>query len=249
MSELDTQTRWPVNLFVLHQANLPFLNGESGQLHNSRLTPRERRLLAVIVMVTLVLGGVALYLAARSLHLTEHGVITQAEVIEHGTHFNIPGVHYYVVYSFRASDAVFTGQQAVSEGIYRRLTRRDAVAEVAYLPDDPQVSRLAGDNQIYTETSLAIFGVFAGAFLALAVFIRPYRTRQLARYGQVIVGEIGASRQQGAHIHVRFTFRSPEGRRLEGIGSTNVHLSSATIPEPGVPVAVLYSNENFYRML
>jgi hypothetical protein len=245
----NSQACFAPNLFLLHRANEAFLRGETRMLNNSRLTRRERLLLRLVIIMTIVTAVLAVYLSIQSLRLTQQGVITRAEIVEHGTRFNIPGISFYVIYRFEAGGQSYTAGQAVSESIYRRLSRLDAVAEIAYLPDNPAVSRLAGDNQIYTETSMSIFSVLVGLLITAAIFIRPYRTRRLARHGRVLMGEIKTHRYDRAHIHVRFTFRSPEGRRLEGVGSARVHDTNHITPEPGVPCAVLYHNENFYRIL
>lgn len=248
MNTLATEPRWPENLFVLRRQHWMYLTGATHNLEPSRLSPTERTLLALLCTLTLFIAGVALYLSATSLRLTEQGQTIRAAVVEHGARPNLPGIGYYVRYAFTVDGQNYAAEQAITRTIYQRLSRRGATAEVAYLPDNPAISRLAGANQIYTETSLAIFGVFAGLGAMAAVFIRPYRTRRLARDGHIILGEIKTQRQDGANIHLRFTFLSPQGRRLDGIGSTTIQENDIQ-PAPGVPVAVLYLNENFYRMI
>lgn len=248
MNTLATEPCWPENLFVLRRQHWMYLTGATQNLEPSRLSPTERTLLALLTMITLVITLAAVYLSVQSLRLTEQGEVIQAAIIEHGPRPNLPGIGYYVRYAFLVDGQQYAAEQAVTRTIYQRLSRRGATAEIAYLPGNPAVSRLAGANQIYTETSLAIFGVFAGLGAIAAVFIRPYRTRRLARNGQIILGEIKTQRQEGANIHLRFTFLSPQGRRLDGIGSTTIHENDIR-PAPGIPVAVLYLNENFYRMI
>ncbi len=248
MNALATETRWPENLFVLHRQHWLYLNGDMRDIEHSRLTSTERILLIALVLFTLTVIVLTLYLSLISLRLTEYGQITNAQITEHGSKPNLPGISYYVVYAFTVDGQTYQAEQAVTRPIYQRLSRRGASAEIAYMPDDPAISRLAGDNQIYTETSIAIFLVLLCPLLIAALFIRPWRTRRLARDGQIILGEIKTYRKVEANIHLRFTLLSPEGRRLNGIGSTTLH-ENDTYPETGLPVAVLYLNENFYRML
>ena len=234
------------NIYLLHEEHAAFLEGEAGQLAGHRFSMREKRILGLLVLATAITGVIALVLSVISLRLTQTGSVTAARVIEHGTRLSLPGLTNYVVYAFTANGQTHTGQSGVTSAIYRQLIRRDASLMIAYLPDNPAISRLAGSHEIYTETSVSIFATLTGIGLCLLMFVRPYRIRRLARAGRLLPGEIKTSRRTRGITYVRFTFLSPEGRRLSGVASSE-RMTAA--PKPGAPVAVLYLNENFYRML
>ncbi|MBZ0297663.1 MAG: DUF3592 domain-containing protein [Anaerolineae bacterium] len=242
-----TTSELPEQLFLLREDHWEYLQGEQSTLPDGRLTQRERHILLGFIVVTFLITCAAIYFSYISLRLTAEGISTEADIIEHGTlSRGIPGLRDYVIYRYTVGNQTYTNQVSVTPAVARRLSRRGATATIVYLPDNPALSRLAGDNELYVETSVSIFLVLVGIGLCLLMFVRPYRVRRLAREGRVLLGEIKTSRRIYGVTHIRFTFLSPEGRRLDGVGSTK-RMTAA--PRPGVPVAVLYSNENYYRML
>lgn len=237
----------PEQLFLLREDYQEYLYGSQLILPDGRLTQSERSRLRVLAVITLLVGCIAAYFSFISLRLTAEGIETSGAITERGTHpRGIPGLSSFVVYSYTVNGETYTQQVSVTSTIARRLNRRGMSAEIIYLPTNPEYSRLTGENQIHTETSVTIFFFLVGISLCLLMFVRPYRVRRLSREGRVLFGEVKTSRRIHGITHIRFTFLSPEGRRLGGVGSTQ---RVAAAPRPGVPVAVLYSNENFYRVL
>ncbi|MBN1202594.1 MAG: DUF3592 domain-containing protein [Anaerolineae bacterium] len=246
--------------FLFHPGNRRFLQGKSRGLSGTATGGLIAVLLVlVLAMVGLfVVVGIPHWLQARE--LDRSGVITQGTVIERDIHEDDEGSDtYYVRYSFVAGDGrAYERQQQVSRSNYSNWAR-GATVRVKYLTGDPAVSRLVDDNTADSGSRIVlIISVVAIAlvmiFVVLAVDQRS-RNRRLASKGQLLRGEVlvctGHKDSDGDYfVTLRYCFLSPEDREITARDRRLANdLKHASLPAPGTAVAVLYADDDTYKVL
>jgi hypothetical protein len=255
-------------LYLLNPHHKEFVEGASKKLgsaerahyaHTFYMGPPT--LIGLLLMV-----GVLAYLLVSGWNeqqlrqqLVLEGTSTEAEVVELS---NVGGIRpFRMTYRFNYQPAggeaqVFTGEQAVSESDYEKLAPGDTIT-VFFLPDEPDVSRFPSEP----ETPLWICAPYL-LVLALSLFAvrwfrareHWYRLRRLEREGRLLDGEIVSSRKGIAlpkdrvQVWLTYRFRSPTGEDIEDTGEGGMEDHEA-LPEPGMPVKVLYVDDNLYRVM
>jgi hypothetical protein len=207
----------------------------------------------------LLVGALGEYADAG--RLQQSGVITQGTIISR-TLSSGKSTSYYLTYEFsvKGSDTRFTRQQTVRRAAYEAHPEGSLVT-VAYLPDDPNVSRLAGkdaDDSVM-QASVPESGLFVLITLVIMFFLlRPVvRDRWLARNGRILEGKVvksngrlAGSKRRYYRLTVQYEFLSPSGVLLSGKqNAQRDDLRHSLLPRPGAPVAVLYADDRHYKML
>lgn len=245
--------------FLLDLANRVFLAGERSR---NRAVRRSRLgLLFVVCLLALCLfiTGWAGLEWFRWLMLQDDLSIVSAQVVRCRKDSKTDGEPlYYVTYRFEAPSR--TGlqtvqrEQSVSKGTYTRLSPGQVVS-VRYNHTYPSVSGIANDTSFRD-------GISVGAILWLPVtFFMGWQVRQrrralrLGRQGQLLEGRVvSCDRRLDAEgslvvdLHYRFT--APGGKVIRGKATAcRDDLKESPLPHPDKPVAVLYLDEQNYKLL
>jgi hypothetical protein len=209
--------------------------------------------------VCLLVGALGEYADAG--RLQQSGVITQGTITGR-TVSSGKSASYYLTYEFnvKGSDIRFTHQQTVRRTTYEAHPEGSLVT-VAYLPDDPNVSRLAGkdaDDSVM-QASLPESGLFVlFTFVFMFFLLRPVvRDQWLARNGRILQGKVmksngrlAGSKHRYYKLAVQYEFLSPSGAVLSGKqDARRDDLRHSLLPGSGTPIAVLYVDDRHYKML
>ena len=104
--------------------------------------------------------------------LQEAGIKTQAVVIQRRTD-NTDGPNFKVTYGFSIpgqEQSLYRFEQDVDEGIYNVLDIGSMV-DIVYLPDDPNISRIAGNSPDVLATLCGTSLLCSVSFLLFLVFV------------------------------------------------------------------------------
>jgi hypothetical protein len=192
--------------------------------------------------------------------LRQNGVSVEGVIINRRTS-TAKTTSYYITYGYSAANQQFHTQEVhVSENTYASHPEGMPVS-VVYLPSDPNVSMLTGEDADYSERNkVLLFGLgwLGIAFIGLSAAIWKMREQRLwvqkSRIMQGIVCE-SQGHQAGEKLRyfkltIRYRFVSPSGIELFGRQSeARDDLAYQALPKPGTPVAVLYLDDKHYKML
>jgi hypothetical protein len=254
---------FPSTLFLRDPANRAFVEGRARLIALPIGTYLVAVCLALISCPVLVWATTPWFTWFR---LSQSGVTVQATVISQRTHSGDESTSYYVTYSFSvpSRDKPYTYEQSIGSTTYARLTK-GAIVTISYLPENPEISRLAGtdvDNENLTG-SLSLFTIPAIAVVhMMAVIIRTRRSIRLSREGCLQVGEISScftTREKDGdggdcyRINLRYTFQITGRNTIEN-GTVSMTMTprkfkTAWLPGERTPVTVLYVNDNLFELL
>ncbi len=270
----------PDNLFLLDPEDRALLQKES---RRSKFT--KRRALTVLLLLTIL--SVPLLILAEGLsgliaemQLAGASATAKGRVVDLRT--NSSGgrgqtLLYYVSYRFYAPNqsAEFTNEQFVAKRTYDLLAEGDSV-DVNYVPTNPNVSRLAGqqidnalhDNRIMLTWIGAIGTLLASGFVIVQLMslAEDYR---IQRSGQLLIGHINHctgklqvtgssmdSNEYGAALRGNFVIEVYYRFRNNGNHEIRQHevrkrndLLKVPLPLPDTPIAVLYLDDKHYKAL
>lgn len=237
-------------IFVLDSRHMPFLKGEQ-QRPNFRY------------LGWLLLSGLLFLLAALQVNsaiwqwedwyaIETDGVTAEAQVI-----ISQPSAStddWLVQYRYTLeNDSTVNSSRTVAASIAEGIQAGEII-EIVILPTQPMQSIIAGQNTPPWGYTLRGMGYLLAA-LAVGAFgiLQRRKQQQLQREGEVLTGEITALRRlQGENattFDIEYVFQSPQnGETLSGTGNY-VQRDPLITPKIGMPLAVLYLNDQTYRAL
>lgn len=256
----------PPDLFLLDPRNTDFAAHKARRLY-SRVTDGTLTTIASIlsflglVTLTLVIGGWGnqydLDQFARS-GKTVVGRITHHRSVSEAQSKYVTVTH-YLAYEFEAetpgSDAIqhFTREQAV-DSLFE-LKDGDNIP-IRYLPTNPAVSMIEGSQRAnYTPIIAGVIFLVILLLVAGRTFQEYFRGQALEARGQVIFGQIdqikgGVDHRGHYHVNIVYHFRCPQGSKIDNnVFRMCDQLRDKPLPSPGTPIAVVYLNAAFYRIL
>jgi hypothetical protein len=251
----------PEAMFLINPENQAFVEGKADRPRET--TPKALNYMlftsVLIAVFALLLGGIPLLAELDPLFNWEK---TDAKI----ERIEKTGENRYAM-DYTLLDNGHRGGVEFSPGTldntdWDELEAGDTV-ELRYNPDDPDEIRLPGeilgdvaDNLIYLGLCFPLPLIFAG-YLTFILTREHKQARLLADKGQVVEGqltsfEVLAETDTRYRVTLDYEFTSPEtDKTLAGnVAPTNrPELKDAPRPEPGTPVAVLYLDDEHYRLL
>jgi hypothetical protein len=224
-------------------------------------------LMLLLLLTFVILAGTMVYQQYVAEQLARNGKMTTANIVNR---VSSSGKYttYTLEYEYQAETVTYHQSQTVSSTTYDKFPEGSKVT-IAYLPDNPTVSQLAGPDADSNYLSGQIIAVILPLFIALGgliYFVWPVvKDRKLAKGGSIIKGQIVERRgemisgkRRYYELTVTYSFVSPlDGTTVqrtqslprndlkpEGNLSRNVNL-----PAPGAAIAVLYLDNEHYKML
>ncbi|SRR5258708_27690769 len=249
----------PDNLFLLNRGNWNFVNGKS-----RRIVGTNNLLLLVISAGVLL---ILLYIAGNFLltaFLVNQSGHSGSAVIASRRISSGKSTSYYITFKFTPTTGDFQGEpfsveQSVSRDAYNRLTEGSEV-KISYVPTAPNYALLAGsdaDNSIINSTVTFAFAASIMLLVVMRLFFRDWRRNaRMAREGRLIQGQLTyyhtrRGNKGGFYIDIACTFQSPiDGSVITAKGSeARGDLRGKPAPALGTPVAVLYADDNLFKVL
>ncbi len=243
-------------LFLLSpSANRKFVSGEKSRIGNSRT-------MNIWAAIFFLLAAAAAYFVGGSVLRTEEaarsGTATKAIITDgYISKSSKGGTSYYIDYEFKINGQVYKRHLQIGSALYNGLSIGDTVT-IKYLQSDPDVSVLTGDFKDDTERTqnIVLTAIFLPTFLIIGALILRVDGRN-RRYssGQLLPGQIvsaqGKAGSKGAYIvSVEYSFTNPYGQQLTKKQSNNrPDLRKNPLPAAGSPAAVLYVDDNFFKLM
>jgi hypothetical protein len=248
-------------VFYLYPANQKFVEGKTKRVASSYggFSNFGCMILFFIPFILVGIGfmGYAIYETYKATVLQSAGITTQGQFINRRISEDDDSTSYYVTYRFNHQNQAYTHEQSVNYGLYNEAGETGARVKVVYLPGNPSISAIAGENKL--PLAFLGFGLCWNVFVIPVVFftIRNYRrTRFLAQNGRVIYGQItGASADTDSdgdlRLKIVYRFTTPETRQSisKTETATRNDLKSKPLPPMGTPVAILYSDPRQFQLL
>ncbi|MBN2305262.1 MAG: DUF3592 domain-containing protein [Anaerolineae bacterium] len=247
----------PRGLFLLKESNAAVV---AQHTRPRKASPQNRVILiglaGALLLAVGILAGLVLPDWAEWFQLRREGVTIQGEVVSVQAD---PGSDPVVVYWFALAgdleDDIHTGKQRVTTGALDRLAE-DVPVQVRYLPDNPDISRLADeanpDDANRNRLSMAALLLVGGLFILVAIgSMQSNHDRQ----NRVLKGQVTACSgvidgDGDFNFKLRYRFRSPSGQVITAqISQIRNDLKDADLPDVGTPVAVYYKNDRSYALL
>jgi hypothetical protein len=244
--------------FLLHPAHAEFLNNSKRKLVGSSIGS-----LILLSIVGLICAGLGLGLTAYAINeqtlqdsLAQNGIVKLA-IVTDGHVTRGRSTSYYLTYTYDAEVngefETFTREESVSSTLYNKSDIGDRIS-IRYLSSDPGTAR-AVDEPFRGIVFVGIGAVFVllGAYVMLSHARQYRRDRRLENDGQIVSGTILNSSTRGRgnkrQLHVQYEFHSPYGAVLTGKQSAaRRDVEPSNLP-PGTKVAVVYYDDNIFRML
>ncbi|MCC7452090.1 MAG: DUF3592 domain-containing protein, partial [Anaerolineae bacterium] len=166
----------------------------------------------------------------------------------------------YPVQSPNSASDYYIREQEVSRDSYNRHPENSAVS-VVYLQDDPTFAQLTGqDTDNSAREGLLWFGLLWLGLTGVVLFFMVravVQDRWLARHGEIIEGQIvncsgRITGGKGSYykLTVEYQFCTPDGRILFGKQNASRNdLRQSVLPATNTPVAVLYADDQHYKLL
>jgi hypothetical protein len=256
--------------FLLLPRNEDFVRGNS---RYPAIKDRAGIILMLLLLITfLALTGSLLYQQYIAAQLTSRGTVTTATVLDRGSSSG-RSTTYTLAYEYQAAltgqqPATYRQSQTVASKTFDKHPAGSKIT-IAYLPDNPNISQLAGPDADPNYASGQLIAVVLPIFIAfggLLYFVWPvYKDRRLASGGSIIKGQVVerqgqyvTARRRYYELTIKYSFASPtDGTTLEGTQSLprndlkpdNDLRANAKLPAPGAAVAVLYLDNEHYKML
>ncbi len=249
----------PFEPFLLVPETRKFFTGQSRHLPIQDFWLIVFFFFFTLMAVLLLVGALGEY--ADALRLQQSGKISEGTIIRRSMSSG-KSPTYYLTYEFyvNGSDTRFSREQKVRRTTYDEHAEGSPVT-VAYLPNNPTISRLAGrdaDDSI-VQANLPETGLLLLVALAFMVFLlRPVmRDRRLARNGRILEGKVvkcdgrlAGSKRRYYKLTVQYQFLSASGTLLSGKqDARREDMRHKLRPGAGTPVAVLYVDDRHYKML
>jgi hypothetical protein len=243
-------------LFLLSpSANRKFVAGEKSRIGSSTT-------MLLIAAIFFLLAALAIYLFGGAVLRTDEaersGTVTKAMIVDGYVSKGSKGsTSYYIDYEFKLNGQVYRKHILIGSTLYNRVLIGDTVT-IKYLPSDPKVSVLSGDDQDDTDRNENI-GIMVIS-VPICLIIGAYclwvdgKNRRISR-GQLLPGQIlraeGKRGSKGSYtVSIDFGFTNPYGQQLIKKQSKNrPDLRNTPLPAVGTPVAVLYVDDNFFRLM
>jgi hypothetical protein len=249
------------NGFLLLPRNLRFVHG------------RERYPAVGADALTGFLGGLLILLVGGFFalqfvlytHVLNDGKLTQATVISRRWSSG-KSTSYYLTFQYQVSvndkkPQSYTYEQQVGLDSYNRYLEGSKVS-IKYLPDSPNEARLAGADQDSSLQFGMLFGAIMMGFFATLMFgfcVYPtVRDWNMAEKGHLVYGQLlGCSGQMTSgknryfKVSAEYTFQSPTtGQLLHGRqDAARNDLKKQPLPHHASPVAILYVDDQHFRMM
>jgi hypothetical protein len=244
--------------FLLHPAHAEFLNGTKRKLLGSSMGS-----LILLSFVGLICAGLGVGLTAYAINeqavqdtLAQNGIVKLA-VVTDGRVTRGRSTSYYLTYTYdvevNGEFETFSREETVSSTLYNKSDIGDRIS-IRYLPDDPGTAR-AVDEPFSGIVYVGLGAVFVllGAFVMLSHMRQYRRDRRLESDGQIVTGNIINSSTRGRgnkrQLHIQYEFHSPYGVQLTGKQSAARRDVEPTDVPPGTKVAVVYYDDQIFRML
>ncbi|MBZ0288886.1 MAG: DUF3592 domain-containing protein [Anaerolineae bacterium] len=247
------------SIFLLHPAHASFLDNSNRKLFG--VTVGQIILLLIVAVICAGLGGGMTVYAVNEQTvqdtLAQNGVQALATITD-GRVSRGRSTSYYLEYRYDAEVngdlRTFTREESVSRDLYDRAEIGGHLT-VRYMPDDPATARAI--DQPFNGLIFILMGLafVAGSVIGIYALIRQYRRdRLLERDGQILTGSITKSSVSGygnkRQVHIKYEFHSPLGVPLKGSQSQRRRdLEKYDLPPEGTRVAVVYCDDNTYRVL
>lgn len=206
-----------------------------------------------------------------SVHLQEHGVVTQATIVDRltGKCKDDDGdshTCYYATYRFEHIEPNGEPRE------YQNRARISAVESQYMVPetkvnimyDSVKPTRSWFRDDAPTDFTLlnAVFGSFVSIMFAgvpILMLVGTFKTysfeRKLAKHGQLIRGVVHSCKGEtdsddDFDVTLKYSFWSPDVREItrETTHTAN-HIDEDTLPSPGTPLAIWYANDRVYDVL
>jgi hypothetical protein len=258
-------------------AFLLFPRNEAFVLGNARYPAINNRLSILIIIVLMVVFAAmaANYLNEEllAIRLSQSGKQTTANVISRrrttGKNTTYRLTYQYQAIAPNGEPQTYITTQTVSSGTYNSHLEGSTV-NIAYLPNEPWRVQLFGpDSQRSTTDFQLLFTVFMVAVMTAALYaltVPIVKDRYLVDGGQLIEGKLTersgrvVSRGKGGsayQVAVTYQFVSPTGETLSGtqqmdrndLRPPKKQSPNPNLPAKGSPVAVLYKDDQHYRMM
>ncbi|NDJ77638.1 MAG: DUF3592 domain-containing protein, partial [Chloroflexi bacterium] len=248
-------------MFFFHPKNERFLAGKTKRIAATVNGWIIGVLLLVLVVGLFIFFGVGVVGLVNDIKLDQNGVETTGRVIDSEEREGDDSTSYYIEYEFRAveKDRKVTAEKQVSWSNYSRWREKGSSVRVRYLPSNPSVNELVGDNTVDNNRTVGIIVGFivlvVFGLITLAVFNSYLRSRELLRKGTLIKGEVlSCSSHEDSdddlHITLRFRFFTPAGKEITKTESRMANeFKNTPLARPGNPVTILFLNEKRYRVL
>ncbi len=131
----------------------------------SRAQPRDD---FFIILCLLVIGAICAMNAIQNwnadVQLRQVAIQTQASIVDHWIEDSSIGQWYHVIYRFEALGKQITTQEKVNKELYEGLGTRSTVT-VRYLPQNPVVSKVVGNEYSDPWAGLALFFLFGAGLI------------------------------------------------------------------------------------
>jgi hypothetical protein len=165
---------------------------------------------------------------------------------------------YYMTYAYVVSGKTYQVEQRISKDIYS-VNNLGGKVTARYLPENPAQARLGGDDKDDDGIKIGFYilivawtGFAVGCVFALNHILRNLK---LTAQGQLVPGRVvGAhiSRSKSTYtLHLTYAFKSPTtGRTIQRKESAvRNDLRQTSAPAYGLPVRVLYVDDQTYRVM
>jgi len=243
-------------LFLLSpRANRKFVTGEKSRVGNGTT-------MSIIAVILFLLAVAIAYFVGggivRADEAARSGITTNAILTDGYSSTSNKGLtSYYIDYEFKIAGQIYNRHVLIDSSLYDRVSIGDTVS-INYLPSDPDISVLTGDDKDDTERTqnIVILAVFLPTCLIIGATILwvDGKNRRLSG-GQLLLGQIisaqGRSGTRGAfRVTVEYGFTTPYGQQLTKKQSNNrPDLRKTPLPAAGTPAVVLYVDDKFYRLM
>ncbi len=253
-------TTFTAGLFFLYPENYDFVAGKTRNLAGQ---PSYYRTVFPWLIVMLVFcGGISMTRRWINWYqLQSAGVDTMATIVDRRYTENDDSKKYYITYQFEVvqagSSELYTHEEQVDEDVYQDLSEGTRVL-VRYIAENPRIATIK-DNSIWSliiQTLILLTMILFALVSGHGVWKRSREIYYLQRHGRLIEGELIECKSERDSdndlvITLRYHFLSPtSGQEIVNKSSTvRNDLTESTLPPPGTPVAILYADDQHYRVL
>lgn len=208
---------------------------------SSRLFP-----IAIVSVMVLTIVG-CLWYCKHAVHemreraaLSRDGVEVRGKIIEIHRAGRGPDV---VHYAFTVNDVTFSGTNDVPPKLMRSLQTSNSII-LRYIPSNPNVNHPEAWEWSLASEWPVIFMLLGFVLVSCAGCISFFRQRQVAAYGNSVVGTVTKCQMNGrGQIRIRYEFQTKTGAPFTGTSY------SAIRQEIGTSVWILYLPQNPKRNL
>jgi hypothetical protein len=243
------------DLFLLNPTNRAFVEGKTPFIDSGSWLG---------ISVFLFFGAVfsligAGYFWSPSHLLTTLGVTTEATVTARSVTTLSEGRYYNIAYTFRVNEQEYSSQEKVYDVAYE-IVEEGSTIGVIYVPHDPRIfSRSTDLKPPWIVPLLAGLAVFC-LFLFGRTVVSRMRDRHLSK-GYLLRGEVTdwrteiRDRGDGPEYvigYLNYTFVRPDGNICDVRTSKKLEIHEANnliSPRSGAPIAVLFVNNDLFRVL